>query len=209
MLLFVFALCESFCLPSCSQICWLPLFIAVLVALVCPQLADLQLRWLLLQLKFTGAWKREGTGGQFGLVQPHGDWLSVLPEDLLICVGTAATYALQWGSVKERLCNAKGYSSLLSWRHYDRAVPSCAFCLSEKSGSACKTEGTFWVQFDVIVFWWCISIVLQEFIYQNPNVLSAYCNKNCQWWPNCLTCKRFKEIKWQVLRLLNFSLFFY
>lgn len=65
-------LCESFSLPSCSRTCWLPLFIAVLVALVSPQLADLQLMWLLLQLKCTGAWKREGTGGQFGL--PAAPW---------------------------------------------------------------------------------------------------------------------------------------
>lgn len=80
-----------------------------------------------------------------------------------MCVSTAATQPLQWGSAKKRLCNAKE-SSLLSWHHYNRAMHSCAFCSPEKSGGAYKTEGVFWVQFHVIVFWWCINTVLQEFI---------------------------------------------
>lgn len=44
-LLCVFALCESFSLPSCSQTCQLPLFIPLPVARVSLQLADLQLTW--------------------------------------------------------------------------------------------------------------------------------------------------------------------
>lgn len=140
---------------------------------------------------------------------PLGDQLSALPEDFLVCVcaSATATCPLQWGSVKERPRNAEGWYSLLSWHLYDSAMPSYAFCLSEKSGSTYKTEGIFWVQFDVILFWWCISIVLQEFIYQHPNVLSVYCNKNCQRWPNCLKCKRFEEIKWQILRLQDIYFF--
>lgn len=44
-LLFVFALCEPFSLPSCSQTYWLLLFIPIPVALVSVQLAVMQLTW--------------------------------------------------------------------------------------------------------------------------------------------------------------------
>lgn len=97
-----------------------------------------------------------------------------------MCVGSAATYPLQLGSMEGRLCSAKGCCSFLSRHLYNRALSSWAFSLP---GGAYKTIGIFWVQFGVLVFQWCISMVLQEFIYlfiypfiYTSNVLSAYCN---------------------------------
>lgn len=186
MLLFVFALCESFSLPSCSQMCRLPLFIPLPVARVSLQLADLQLTWAFASVEVYWSMKERGhRRAILASCRPYGDWLSVLLEDLLVrvCIGSAATYPLLLGSVEGRLCSAKGCCSFLSRHHYNRALSSCAFSLP---GGAYKTIGVFWVQFGVLVFQWCISIVLQEFIYlficpfmYNPNVLSAYCNKNC------------------------------
>lgn len=46
MLLFALLCLQSFSLSSCSQMCWLLLFIPVPVALLSPQLADMQLTWV-------------------------------------------------------------------------------------------------------------------------------------------------------------------
>lgn len=145
MLLFVFALCESFSFPSCSEMCWLPLFIPAPVALVSLQLADLQLTWTFASVE--ACWSVKERGHRRAI------WVSCASTEtdcqcfqlVRVCVGTAATYALQWGFVEERLCNDKGYSSLLSWPHCSRAIHSWAFHLSEKSGSAYKTEDILWV----------------------------------------------------------------
>lgn len=87
LLLFVFALCESFSLPSCSQTCWLPLFIPLPVAWVSLQLADLQLTWAFASVEVYWSMKERGHGrAVLASCRPYEDWLSVLLEDLLVCV---------------------------------------------------------------------------------------------------------------------------
>lgn len=105
MLLFVLSLCESFSLLSCSQMCRLPLFIPLPVAWMSLQLADLQLTWAFVSAEVYWSVKERGHGSAIlAFCRPYGDWLSVLPEDLLVCVciDSAATSPLQLGYVEGR-----------------------------------------------------------------------------------------------------------
>lgn len=100
LLLFVFALYESFSLPSCSQTCHLPLFIPLPVARV-----NLQLTWAFASVEVYWSMKERGHGRAIlASCRPYGDWLSVLPEDLLVCVrvDSATTYPFQLGYMEKR-----------------------------------------------------------------------------------------------------------
>jgi len=111
MLLFFFALSEFFfSLSSCSQTCWLLLFIHVPVALVSPQLADVQLTQAFASVELHWSVKERPQEANSGFLWLHKDQLPVLPEDLVVCLlaGTATADSLQWDSVKEKgLNNAK------------------------------------------------------------------------------------------------------
>lgn len=119
---------------------------------------------------------------------------------------------LSWVLWREGLCSAKGadpFSLGIT------TTGQCPAVLSAYLEVLIKPKLSFESS---LIFQWCISIVLQDFIYlfiypfiHNPNVLLAYCSKNCQSDKNALNIKDLGELNENSLdysvSLVSFVLF--
>lgn len=153
-----FALSPLFFSSSCSLMCWLLLFIPVPVALLSPQLADVQLTWAFASVEVCWSVKERPQEDNAGFL-----WA---PCRLSACASTGlvSARACQHSSCRPSLvgfCEGEGWTMPKGTLYFlgittTGQCPANAVCLSEKSGGVYKIEGIFGVQF-VIVFWWCIS----------------------------------------------------